>query len=447
VTGVRLTGLASNLDTDALITQLMSIESQPRTRMARQQLVVQTRQSALQSIDTSLTNLKLAAQDLRSAALWVPTQKVSSTDASVVSAQLTAGAAPGGYTVTVAALASADSRTYAWTPGGGALTVDYKADGAAQSKTFDLLGKSLDDAVTEINSQDDSPVWAVNVNGKLSLSRRETGDHATWGFDASGAAIGALTGSRDGTDSSYTIAGDPATYTSHGSTATAGLPGVQLTLNSVGTATVNVSTPQVDPAQVAAKLKAFVTAYNSSVDLVRGKLNEKPVASPQSDADATMGVLYGDQSLSSILSSMRQTISEAGLDSLGVTVPSTGAGTTDDALAGKLSFDQGAFDDAWAKSSGAVQAKLGSNAASGFAQSFEGLLAPITRSGDGLIDQRVKDADGELSYIKDSLDRMDTRLQAKQDLLRKQFTAMEQALSQSQSQSTWLTQQLASGSA
>jgi flagellar hook-associated protein 2 len=443
VTGIQLSGLASGMDTDSIITQLMSIESLPRTRMAQKQLVVQARQTALQSVDTSLTNLKLAAQDLRSAALWVPTQKVTSSNDSVVGAQLTSGAAPGGYTVNVTTLASADSRSYAWTAGGGDLTVDYKADGAAQTKTFALTGKSLDEAVTEINGQDDSPVWAVNVNGKLSLSRKETGDHANWGFEASGAALGAQASSRDGTDSSYTITGDPTTYTSHGSTATDGLPGVQLTLKSVGVATVNVSTPQVDPAQVAAKLKAFVTAYNSSVDLVRGKLSEKPVPSPQSNADAVQGVLYGDDSLSSVLTSMRQLISETGLDKLGVTVPSTGSGIDPDALAGKLSFDEGTFDDAWAKDSGAVEAKLGSMTKSGFAQSFEALLSPITRSGDGLLDQRVKDADGELSYIKDNLDRMDVRLQAKQDLLRSQFTAMEQALSASQAQSSWLTSQLA----
>ena len=94
MTGIQLSGLASGMDTDSIITQLMSIESQPRTRMARQQLVVQTRQTALRSIDTSLTNLKLAAQDLRSAALWVPTQSVSSSDQSIVGAQLTSGAAP-----------------------------------------------------------------------------------------------------------------------------------------------------------------------------------------------------------------------------------------------------------------------------------------------------------------------------------------------------------------
>ena len=53
---------------------------------------------------------------------------------------------------------------------------------------------------------------------------------------------------------------------------------------------------------------------------------------------------------------------------------------------------------------------------SGFAQSFEALLDPITRAGDGLMDQRVSDADSELTYIKDSLATMDLRLQTKEDL-------------------------------
>jgi flagellar hook-associated protein 2 len=451
--GLQISGIASGLDTDSIITQLMSIEQQPRTRMAQQQLIVQTRQSALQSADTSLSNLKLAAQDLRSASLWVPVESVSSSDSSVVSAQLTAGAAPGGYTVTVSSLASADSRTYAWNDGGGDvtqaggdLTIDYNANGVANSKTFSLSGMSLDDAVAKINGDDGSPVWAVNVNGKLSISRKDTGDHANWGFtNVSGAAVvGAPTSSRDGTDATYSIAGDPTTYSSHDGNASDGLPGVQLTLKAIGTATVSVTPPQVDPEAVKTKIKAFISAYNASVDLVRGQLNQKPVANPQNDQDAIQGVLYGDTSLSSVLSQMRQTISEAGLDQLGITVPSTGSGTSDDALAGKLTFKESTFDDAWASNSKNVQAKLGSTTSSGFAQAFEKVLDPVTRAGDGLLDQRVNEANSDLAYIKDQLADMDTRLQSKEDYLRAQFTAMETALSQSQSQSSWLTSQLSS---
>jgi flagellar hook-associated protein 2 len=440
--GLQIGGIASGMDTESIITQLMSIESAPRARTARQQVTVQARQDALRQIDTKLTNLKLAAGDLRSAAIWTPTQAVSSGNESVLTARQLAGAAPGGYTVNVSSLASADSRTYAWN-GGGSLTVDYKTAGSAQSKTFDLTGMSLDDAVSTINSDDGSPVWAVNVGGKLSLSRRETGDHANWGFDASGPAVGALASSRDGSNAAYTVAGDATVYTSHTNVATDGLPGLELTLKSTGTSTVTVSTPAAKSEDVAAKLKAFVTAYNDAVDLVRSKLTEKRVINPQSDADAKLGALYGDDSLDSVMASMRQAISAAGLDALGVSVASTGSGTSPDALAGKLTFNQATFDAAWAAGPSAVKAKLGSSDAPGFAQAFEGVLDPITRAGDGLIDQRVADADSEISYIKDSLASMDLRLQAREDLLRKQFTAMEQALAASQSASSSLAGQLA----
>jgi flagellar hook-associated protein 2 len=440
--GIQIGGIASGMDTESIITQLMSIESAPRARTARQQVTVQARQDALRQIDTKLTNLKLAAGDLRSAAIWTPTQAISSGNESVLTARQLAGAAPGGYTVNVSSLASADSRTYAWN-GGGSLTVDYKTAGSAQSKTFDLTGMSIDDAVSTINSDDGSPVWAVNVGGKLSLSRRETGDHSNWGFDASGPAVGALTSSRDGSNAAYTVAGDATVYTSHTNVANDGLPGLELTLKSTGTSTVTVSTPAAKSDDVAAKLKAFVTAYNDAVDLVRSKLTEKRVVNPQSDDDAKLGALYGDDSLDSVLTSMRQAISSAGLDALGVSVASTGSGTSPDALAGKLTFNQATFDAAWAAGPSAVKAKLGSSDAPGFAQAFEAVLDPITRAGDGLIDQRVGDADREISYIKDSLASMDLRLQAREDLLRKQFTAMEQALAASQSASSSLAGQLA----
>jgi flagellar hook-associated protein 2 len=441
--GIQIGGIASGMDTESIITQLMSIESAPRTRTARQQVTVQARQDALRQIDTKLTNLKLAAGDLRSASIWTPTQAVSSGNESVLTARQLAGAAPGGYTVNVSSLASADSRTYQWNAGGGSLTVDYKAGAGPLTKTFDLTGKSLDDAVSTINSDDSSPVWAVNVGGKLSLSRRDTGDHANWGFDASGPAIGALTASRDGANASYTVAGDATTYTSHTNVASDGLPGLELTFKSTGTSTVTVSTPAAKSDDVATKLKAFVAAYNDAVDLVRSKLSEKRVVNPQSDDDAKQGALFGDDTLDSVLTSMRQAISAAGLDSLGVSVASTGSGTSPDALAGKLTFNQATFDTAWAAGPSAVKAKLGSPDAAGFAQSFEAVLDPITRSGDGLLDQRVSDADSELSYIKDSLASMDLRLQTKEDLLRKQFTAMEQAIAASQSASSSLASQLA----
>jgi flagellar hook-associated protein 2 len=437
VAGLQLSGLASGIDTDSIITQLMAIESQPRTRMAQQQLIVQTRQSALQSVDTSLSNLKLAAQDLRSAALWIPSQSASSSAESVLTAQLTGAAAPGAATVTVQNLASSEQHTLVPT----ALAGHTKLTITAGSATKDYTYTSIDDLVSQINSDDQGSAYAVNVNGSLVLSRRVTG--AAEGFTVAVDDAAVTETIKAGRDAHYTVDNDPKVWSSASNVVANGLPGVELTLKTTGTSTVNVQPPMVDPAGVKAKIKAFVSAYNASVDLVRGKLNEKPVANPQNDSDAVKGVLYGDQTLSSVLAQIRQTISEAGLDRLGVTVPGTGSGTSDDALAGKLSFNEATFDDAWASSPSAVQAKLGSTTTQGFAQNFEALLDPITRAGDGLLDQRVSQANSDLAYIKDTLAAMDLRLQSKEDYLRAQFTAMESALSQSQSQSSWLAGQLA----
>ena len=98
-----------------------------------------------------------------------------------------------------------------------------------------------------------------------------------------------MTASRDGANASYTVAGDATVYSSHTNVASDGLPGVEMTFKSTGTSTVTVSTPSAKPDDVAAKLKAFVSAYNDAVDLVRSKLTEKRVVNPQSDDDAQAG--------------------------------------------------------------------------------------------------------------------------------------------------------------
>jgi len=153
------------------------------------------------------------------------------------------------------------------------------------------------------------------------------------------------------------------------------------TLKSLGTATVTVSPPAANPDALKTKIKAFVSAYNDAVDLVRGELTEKRVTDPQTDDDAKLGVLFGDATLGGLLSKMRQTISEAGLDQLGVSVVSSGAANAPDTLAGKLTFDESTFDKAWAANPLAVKAKIGSPDGPGFAQDFEADLDPFTRAG------------------------------------------------------------------
>jgi flagellar hook-associated protein 2 len=439
VPGIQITGLASGLDTETIISQLMSIESQGRTRVARQQVTIQARQDALRSVDTKLTNLKLATTDLRSSLLWTATQTATSSNDTVLSTRMTGAAAPGAATINVQNLASAEQHTIAGDAVTGTITI------SAGGGTPESYGSytSIDDLVSQINAKDDGSVYAVNVNGSLVLSRRITGAANSFTVTAGGAPIDPLKETvKAGQDAHYTVDGG-APLSSASNVVSNGVPGIELTLKTVGSSTINVNPPAANPSAVSTKLKAFVSAYNDAVDLIRGKLTEKSVSNPQTDADAKLGVLNGDPSLSQLLGTLRQTISEAGLDSLGVKVNDSGSATDPDSLAGKLTFDQDAFDAAWAAGPSAVKAKLGSVDQAGFAQTFEGVLDPITRAGDGLLDQRVAAGNSQLSDIKDQLARIDDRLSTKEDFLRKQFADLEAALSRSQSQSSDLASQLA----
>src|SRR5215212_4757442 len=111
-TGIRLGGLASGMDTESIISQLMAIERQPRSRLERKQAAVQARQDALRDISTKLKSLKAAAQAMGSAGTWAPTQTVASSDSTRVGARASGSITPGTYDVSVQQVATTASRTF-----------------------------------------------------------------------------------------------------------------------------------------------------------------------------------------------------------------------------------------------------------------------------------------------------------------------------------------------
>src|SRR3954470_2370219 len=111
-----VSGLASGIDTATIIDQLMSIERQPQTRLKNQVTISAARKTVLSDIQTRLKNLQLAAQDLKSAALWANKQTVDVNDATKVSASLSGAAGTGSYQLNVATLARGSQRWYTYAP-------------------------------------------------------------------------------------------------------------------------------------------------------------------------------------------------------------------------------------------------------------------------------------------------------------------------------------------
>ena len=447
-------GLASGLDTNSIVDQLMAIERQPRNRLTQQQTLTQARQTLLQDFQTRLRSVETAARDLRSVTLYAQTQAVESSDPTKVVASTATGAGVGGYQVEVSQLANSAQRTFTFASPASAGTITIDGHGTAVA-----AGASINDVVAAINSDVNATVYAAATDsGTLVLSSRQTGDTGS-GFVAVTDPTGALTEqgakARQGKDALFTVDGVAGSASSN--TVTNAIAGVKLMLKGVtttsGALTVTVDAPAADSDAIKTKLQAFVDVYNSTVDAIRTKLTEKTVPGATTDADRQQGLLYGDTQLTDMLSRMRQAIYTpvaglpAGMSSLadlGISTGDASPAISQDALAGKLTLDTAKLDKALENDQGGVRNLLGGvNNAGGWARSFEAVVHAADTTG-GPLDVRINGASDEIKDLQASMASMDERLALREQSLRSQFAAMEAALSQSQSQSQWLQGQLAS---
>lgn len=79
------------------------------------------------------------------------------------------------------------------------------------------------------------------------------------------------------------------------------LNGITLHLVGTGTATISVTS---DPVVLLNAIKSFVNAYNATVSLLNMRLSEKPVLNPKNDSERMKGLLFGDQVLFRVRSSL-----------------------------------------------------------------------------------------------------------------------------------------------
>jgi flagellar hook-associated protein 2 len=467
---VTLTGMASGLDTDSIISQLMQVESKKTNIITNRQSQVKAHQSDLTEIKKKVDALKSAAAALSDPTTWKAAQTTGSSDPSHVDVSLLGGAGIGGHTVSVAKLASSAQHGYAFTKNAaaGAVTLYYGTDpnatGASKVTINVAANATAGDVATAINAREDSPVYAAVVNDgtndRLVFSARKTGASSDFTVDSSGLAGGQLvedaTYKRTGTtlNASYTLDGEASPRTSETNVITNAIPGVQLTLKGITSspASVNTTAAAIDKDGVTKKVQAFVDAYNAVVSTTRADLNEKKVPNATNGTDLLAGQLFGDMGLDSMLgqlkSQMTQTVSGLGLTSLadlGIAIPKATAGSvSQDAKDGKLTFDSSKLTSQlnadWTK---VRDLFAGKGTTKGISTLVSGYVDTQTGT-NGVLTGRISSDDKQISDYDDQIKQMNDRMQAEQDRLKAQFAAMESAMAQSQSQQAWLTSQIAS---
>jgi flagellar hook-associated protein 2 len=456
-------GLASGLNTNTIISQLLQIERQPEVLMMVRQSIEQKRSDTLTAINSQLVSLQNAEWKMRDVTVWANSQTVSSTDSQNLTATQTGGSAAGGYEIQVTQLARADQVTQGAASGvtsaAGDDTLHIQVGQNTAADVQVSAGDNLSTIASKINANASSQVYASVLNNKLVLSGKLTGAANTIAVTSDGGLAASLAFSEtlQPKNAQYTLDGVRQSD-SASNIVTSAIPGVSLTFTGTMAtpATVNVSTPGPNTTTITNTIQNFVTQYNSTIDMISSAVNERKVANPQSQADQTAGALNGDPQLEGLMSTLRQSVTglfggrTQGFSTMAAVGLSTGhavgSGTiSDDSLEGKLTLDATKLASTLASNFNDVKSLFTNITADpstqGLAQRLDGVLTPQVQVG-GVMASRIFSEATTINDLKQQQADVETRVALRETQLRTQFTHMETAMAQAQSIMSQLTSQI-----
>jgi flagellar hook-associated protein 2 len=329
-------------DLQASVTRALSIASLPMQALQADQSTISGETSELSTLGGLFNTLQTSLQAITSGTGSNALQAEVG-DSSVASASVTGSALPGTYTVQVL---DAGSSSSAMSNSATAVT-DPTSQNISSSTSFTLTvgtstytitpaAQNLNALATAINSSG-APVQAVVINlgsptapnYQLSLQSTALGSVALQLNDGTNDLLTSL---NTGSDASYTVDGQPpAGITSDSSTVTIA-PGLNVTLDAVGSTSVTVSSSL---SSVSSELSSFVTAYNAAF------------AEVQKNFGQSGGALAGDSTVLDMQQALTQMITYTGssgsitsLAQLGVEFTQQGTLTFDSSTLTGLSQSQ-----------------------------------------------------------------------------------------------------------
>lgn len=432
-----VSGLVSGLDTASLINQLMQVEAQSQNRIKSQLATAQTNLTSLQDLNSKMAALATSAGTLADPASWNPITVASSSTLVTATAGSTAVAGPLTFTVGHTALAHQLSftntalMTDTVTSGSTMVRLDY-LDGT--TKDIDTGDGTLQGLVSALNASGTgvkaSTVRLDNGTYRLQVTSTTTGaasDFTLKNIDGTDLLGGATVTA--GRDAEITIGTDVL----HSSTNTFSnvANGLSITLGStVADGTVVNLDAQQDTTAMTSTVKGIVDSLNDALGKIDG-------LTAYNDVTKTSGPLAGDSAISSLRNDLLDTV----YPSDGTSLASVGIQLD---RYGKFTFDEATFKAAYAADPAGVAAKFTTGAVAGFADRVQQVAKRASDPNIGTLTTSITGRNSEIKQMQDSISDWDTRLALRQDSLQRQFTALETALSQMNSQSNWLSGQLAS---
>lgn len=160
LSGISFSGLASGLDVESIVTQLMSIERVGITRLQAQQAQLMTRQTIYSQFRSQLNSLSSALSTLNIPQTFSPV-KTSSSDETVATASGSSSAVAGTYSIEVLQLAQAHKSTSS--------AQANPTDPLGVSGSFVVNGKAVSVLATESMNEVASKINGLNAGVSASV--------------------------------------------------------------------------------------------------------------------------------------------------------------------------------------------------------------------------------------------------------------------------------------
>lgn len=462
---ISVGGLASGLDTESIVSQLVALERKPITNLQKKEANYQVQLTAYGTLQGTLSSLNTAASALDKVSDF-NIFKASSADPNIFTVSADSNAVKGSYNITVHNIAQVQKLTSSGfgkteSVGAGTLTIQV---GTGDAMTVDVAaGDTIQNVANAINAQKgdvSANVISDGTNSYLTLTSENTGTANTIKITVND------TGDSNNTDTNglSRLAYEKGVTENTTMTQTQealdalidvdGVTGIKRSSNTLEDVITGVTidllkahdTPATqstkltvsrDTSAITSAVDKFISAYNDVVNLI------KTDQSYDSDTK-TGGTLLGDSTLKLIerrLSSLFNSRfsgmgSISSLSDLGITRKDDGTLTVSSAtLTKKLNTNYNDVVQFF------TQTTTGKE---GFSVRLKNELDGILNSTDGVIVAKQKGIQKSIDGIEEDITQIDARATMNEERIRAQFNALEALISNYQTTGNYLTQQLTS---
>ena len=440
-------GLASGLDTDSIVSQMMAVERKPITQLETRRVKFQALAASFKDLNSRLNTLKTRTDLLKDPATFFA-RSVTSSDETVATATAGNGTVVGTFTLTTTFLAKGSIAAAGVTKAALTDTI-ASADGNFEFKlgaTGSVVSvpvttaTTLDQLVVAINAKN-AGVRATTVNVgtaavpafKLSITSNATGAANDIVIVTDPTTL-SVTNTQTAIDASFTVTGLGG-FTRSSNTFSDVLDGVTITLKKAGSSTdlaVNL-----DKTATQSKVQSMIDGYN---DIIRA-IDSQTVPATNADGTVTAGAFTGD-AVPRVLRSGLATAIRSAVDGTFTRLADVGVITEKD---GTLTLDSAKFKKALEDNPVALSTLISGTATQdGIADLLGAKLEAATKALTGTIATRQDGITSSIRAIQKQIDSGLARLDVKERTLRARFASLEDLIGRLQRTGDALSSQLKS---